>query len=85
MWIHGQLTHNCAEDHVVHQDAAETIYSMQPVGGADASHCFTQVSKSSGFILWQRVPHIDVAAEGSNEKHWVVVVMEVKVADLVRD
>lgn len=35
--------------------------------------------------MGQGVPHIHVPTEGTYEEHWVVVVVEVEVADLVRD
>ena len=73
------------EDHVLPGERSDGIDALRAVRVPDACHALSQLNKECGLLLDQDIPDIDGARDGADEEYGVVVVVEVKVADLVRD
>jgi len=73
------------EYHVLPGERSDGIDALRAVRVTDTCHALSQLDKECGLLLGQDIPYIDGSRDGADQEYGVVVVVEVKVADLVRD
>jgi len=73
------------EYHVLPGERSDGIGALRAVRVTDTCHALSQLDKECGLLLGQDIPYIDGSRDGADQEYGVVVVVEVKVADLVRD
>lgn len=73
------------EYHILPRERSYGVDALRAVRVTDTCHALSQLHKECGLLLGQDIPDIDSPGDSADEEYGVVIVMEVKVADLVRD